>query len=503
MKMETAMSEDNLNISNTPDENLPSSDNAADSQSPAADTAVNTEAAAQDSAAEAATENTAAAAENAEGNAAADAENAEQSPAAATESATETAPGVNTEPAPKASKKTTVLLIVIIAVLVVIIAICGIVAFVKVREVIKEKQAASEDVIIYDYPGAPVPTDTDSAGTQGSVDDFPDVMEPRTYNVTTILGEYKGISVDYPDTTVDAADIESEIDYFLSGLEEAVEVTDRPIQEGDSVDIDYAGYRDGVAFEGGTGNNPELVIGSGQFIPGFEEGLIGVSVGETVSLDLTFPENYGNADLAGAAVVFEVTVNSITEYVIPELTDELVAENTDCSTIEEYKAYIADGLLEQNIEEADDMVKSLALRQVVDNASFTGEIAEEIADYAVEYKSYYDSLCGSYFGIDAVTYFGYMGYTEDDFYQMINEEAEYTIKYQHVLDEIRAVENLELSDEDYEEQFQNIFIDYYGYESKEEALENMTQEEIDQIVYNAGLRNMAESVIIDNMIVVK
>ena len=126
------------------------------------------------------------------------------------------------------------------------------------------------------------------------------------------LGEYKGIEVTQPEPEVTDEYVDSYIEYLRSQRAVAVEVTDRTtVQEGDTVNIDYTGYRDGVAFEGGTAQGDSLTIGSGRFIDGFEEGLIGTSVGETVTLELTFPDNYTNAELAGAAVTFDVTVNSI------------------------------------------------------------------------------------------------------------------------------------------------------------------------------------------------
>ena len=131
------------------------------------------------------------------------------------------------------------------------------------------------------------------------------------------------------------------------------EVTDRPAKEGDTVNIDYKGMKDGVAFEGGTAQGYDLTLGSGSFIDGFEDGLIGAETGETRNLELKFPYRYkNNPDLAGQPVVFEVTVNKIVETVTPELTDEYAAENSDYATAEEYREGLRDIMREQNKKNA-------------------------------------------------------------------------------------------------------------------------------------------------------
>ena len=158
------------------------------------------------------------------------------------------------------------------------------------------------------------------------------------------LGDYKGLEVVSNVVTITDADVDAYIEYMLSMSGGALEeVTDRDVVEnGDVANIDYIGKKDGVAFDGGTAEGYDLGIGTGTFIPGFEEGLVGVKKGETVDLNLTFPENYSAADLAGAEVVFTVTVNGIYKEVTPEFTDEYVAELgiENISTVEEYRAYM-------------------------------------------------------------------------------------------------------------------------------------------------------------------
>ena len=145
-------------------------------------------------------------------------------------------------------------------------------------------------------------TTTAASETQAEITDKGEV---------TKLGEYKGMEVTKEDTTVTDDEVVTRIQNILAANPEIIEITDRPAQEGDTVNIDYVGMKDGVAFDGGTAEGYDLELGSGVFIDGFEDGLIGANTGEERSLNLTFPENYGNADLAGQAVVFDVTVNKI------------------------------------------------------------------------------------------------------------------------------------------------------------------------------------------------
>ena len=153
------------------------------------------------------------------------------------------------------------------------------------------------------------------------------------------IKQYKGLEVEKVDPVeVTDTDVEDSINSTLQTKSTQNDITDRPAQEGDVVTIDYEGKKDGVAFEGGTAQDQQLKIGSNSFIAGFEEGIIGHNIGETFDLNLTFPENYQKEDLAGQPVVFTVTLDKIAEVIVPELTDELVAELSETSkTIADYK----------------------------------------------------------------------------------------------------------------------------------------------------------------------
>ena len=156
------------------------------------------------------------------------------------------------------------------------------------------------------------------------------------------ITKYKDVEIDKVDAdAVSDNDVEAQINSVLQSKSTTTEVTDRAAQTGDTVTIDYEGKKDGVAFDGGTATDAQLTLGSGQFIDGFEDGVVGHNIGDTFDLDLTFPENYGNEDLAGQAVVFTVTLKGISQTDVPELTDEFVQSVSDTSkTVEEYKKEI-------------------------------------------------------------------------------------------------------------------------------------------------------------------
>lgn len=231
------------------------------------------------------------------------------------------------------------------------------------------------------------------------------------------LGEYKGIEVTETYPTVSDEDVDSYIENVRSNHGEQLEVTDRTIQEGDTVSIDYAGYKDGVAFDGGTGSIDDLVIGSGRFIPGFEDGLIGAGIGEQLSLDLTFPANYTNEELAGAAVVFEVTVNGIWETEPAEYNDAFVQELgiEGVSTTEEYDSYVYDMLYEQRMASYQEAIEIDVITTVMANCSFEEPPEEMVERYyntvqqqmtlqAASFGADLDTFMSVFYGMDQTSY---------------------------------------------------------------------------------------------------
>ena len=236
------------------------------------------------------------------------------------------------------------------------------------------------------------------------------------------LGEYKGVTVEVASPSVSDSEVESYLQYVSSNMSASVEVTDRAVESGDTVNIDYAGkYADsGEAFDGGTAQGYDLTIGSGTFIPGFEDGLIGAEIGETRDLNLTFPENYGKEDLAGVDVIFTVTVNKIS--VKPDLDDAYAAslgiENV--TNLDELRTYIKERLLEeaQSSYEAD--VRSKALEEVTNGCMFENPPQAMLDRFTEIYTSEAETLSAYY-----ATNYG-TSFSTDDIFGMLMSQEGYT-----------------------------------------------------------------------------
>ncbi|MBO5087361.1 MAG: trigger factor [Lachnospiraceae bacterium] len=199
------------------------------------------------------------------------------------------------------------------------------------------------------------------------------------YSKYVELGEYKGIEYTKTEVEITDDDVQAEIDTFLAGLATKEEVTDRAVKDGDIVNIDFVGSMDGVEFEGGYAEGHDLTIGSNSFIDGFEDGLIGHEIGEKVTLDLVFPDPYENdPEKAGKDVTFDVTINSISVSVTPELTDAVVKENTDYDTVKAYEDSIREELQTTGEANAEAKVQSDIFNQVVKNSKVNGFDEEEV-----------------------------------------------------------------------------------------------------------------------------
>ena len=275
------------------------------------------------------------------------------------------------------------------------------------------------------------------------------------------LGDYIGLSYT-PDTTIDEA-VQNKLESFLSSHTTYNEVTDRPVQNGDKVNIDYAGKLDGVAFDGGTDQGFDLVIGSGSFIPGFEDSLIGFNKGQTGDINVTFPANYGNAELSGKAVVFTVTVNSISEPVSAELNDQLVADNTDYKTVEEYKA----SLRQQAESDATLQRNNAVFQMAVGNATFISLPQDEVDAFAARQRASVDSNAQQA-GLSTEDFVKqYYGYPDlATFEADLNSYAQEWVKATLVARAIAAKEGITISDQD--------FADYVANYAKQSGMDDST-----------------------------
>lgn len=280
------------------------------------------------------------------------------------------------------------------------------------------------------------------------------------------LGDYLGIEVTVEAPYVSEDQVESYIQRILSNNPVKTEITNRAVQDGDVTDISYVGKKDGVAFDGGTADNYELTIGSNSFIDGFEDGIIGMEIGETKELNLTFPETYGNAELAGSDVVFTVTLNKIYEETDPELNDEFVAglEIEDVATVEEYRQYVYDGLMENAQYQYDADVETAVLNAIYENATFKTvpeAMAERYYDRLVTNMTYQAAM----YGVDLETFMYYFYGMEPEQYEVdMKDSAQRAAEQILMLQVIAEQEGLTVSDEEMEEKLMSQALEY-GYES--------------------------------------
>ncbi|MEY8337730.1 trigger factor [Lachnospiraceae bacterium 62-35] len=264
------------------------------------------------------------------------------------------------------------------------------------------------------------------------------------------LGEYKGIEVTKQDTAVTEEELQASIDSTLEMNAELIEI-DRAAQIGDTVNIDYVGLKDGTAFEGGTAEGYDLTLGSGQFIDGFEDGLVGAVKEQKLSLNLSFPENYGNSDLAGQAVVFEVTVNAVKEKKLPELDNDLVKKISDgeFTTVEDWKENVRTSLKEQKESEGKAMRQSELIQAVIDSSVFTG-IEESVQQTFEQQLSQAENMAAIY-GMKLSDMAAMYQMSEEEYKDFLRSQVENNIKIELALREIARLENLKVTDEDRQE----------------------------------------------------
>ena len=305
----------------------------------------------------------------------------------------------------------------------------------------------------------------------------------NSYDKYVTLGEYTGMTIDRIVTTVTDDDVQEEIQNELYADAEFKEVTDRGAKEGDTVNIDYTGKIDGEEFDGGSDTGMDLELGSDTFLPEFEDGIIGMKKGETKDITITFPEDYdGTVD--GKTAVFSVTVNSITEAILPEYNDAYVKENYDYDTTAEYEASLKSDLQEQYDEDATFTACSDALSEAVDNAEFDG-YPEDMYDSAKEQMEYENQAFADQLGIEWTDLVGEDYDIEEDILATIHEKL--------VVYAIAEKEKLTVTDEEFDTYAEDNW-ELYGYDTKEDFISDYGDEEIRySLLYDKVLNFLGEN----------
>ena len=273
------------------------------------------------------------------------------------------------------------------------------------------------------------------------------------------LGEYKGLKVDKVSTRVMQKEVDEEIEKERERNARTVEVTDRAVQDKDIVTLDFEGFVDGVAFEGGKGENYPLTIGSGAFIPGFEEQLIGAEIDKETEVKVTFPEEYQAKELAGKEAVFKCTVHEIKAKELPELDDEFASEvSEEAETLEDYKAEVKAKIKERKENEGKEKKENQAVEQAVANAEI--DLPAPMVD--LQAKQMADDFARHIMqqGMSVEQYFQFTGLNEEKMMEELKPQAEKRIRTRLVLEAIVAAENIEVSDERLDEELQKMADSY-------------------------------------------
>ncbi len=282
------------------------------------------------------------------------------------------------------------------------------------------------------------------------------------------LGTYKGVEVQAADVTVTDEDVDAAIERERENNARTITVEDRAVEDGDMIVLDFEGFVDGVAFEGGKGENYPLTIGSKTFIPGFEDQLVGAELNKEVDVNVTFPEDYQAADLAGKAAVFKCTVKEIKEKQLPELDDEFASEVSEFETLAEYKEDVKKNLAEKKEADAKNQKEEKVIEAIIADAKMDipeAMVATQQRQIAEDFAQRLQMQ-----GLSIDQYFQFTGLTRETFLEQAKPQAENRIKTRLVLEAVAAAEKMEVSEEEYKDELKAMA---EAYQMEVEKIEEM------------------------------
>ncbi|MCI8613743.1 trigger factor [Parablautia intestinalis] len=302
------------------------------------------------------------------------------------------------------------------------------------------------------------------------------------------LGKYKGVQIEKVDSAVTDEEVDAEINKERENNARNITVTDRPVKDGDKTVLDFEGFVDGVAFEGGKGEDYPLTIGSGAFIPGFEEQLVGAEIGKELEVNVTFPEDYQAEDLKGKAAVFKCTVKEITEKELPELDDEFASEVSEFDTLEEYKTSVKATLTERKEKEAKEAKEAAVIEAIINDSDM--EIPDAMISTQQEQMVNEFAQRIQMQGLSFEQYLQFTGTSYDNMLAQIKPQAEKRIKSRLVLEAIVKAENITASEEEFEEELK-VMAEAYQLEV-EKIKEDLPEKNAEQIREDIAVRKAAE-----------
>ena len=301
------------------------------------------------------------------------------------------------------------------------------------------------------------------------------------------LGQYKGIEVEKQDTAATDEEVDKEIDKERESNSRSITVEDRPVQDGDMTVIDFEGFVDGTPFEGGKGTDYPLTIGSGAFIPGFEEQLIGAEIGKETEVNVSFPEDYHAKDLAGKPAVFKCTVKEIKVKELPELDDDFAQDVSDFDTLEEYKADVRKKIEERKAASAKAKKEDAVIEKIIEGAKM--EIPDAMVKTQAEQGVDEFAQRLQMQGMSIEQYLQYMGGSIDAMVEQYKPQALKRIQSRLVLEAVVAAENLEVSDEELEAEYSRMAEQY-----------KMEVEKLKELFSDADKKNIREDLAIQKAV---
>ena len=263
------------------------------------------------------------------------------------------------------------------------------------------------------------------------------------------LGEYKGITIDKVEYNVTKKDVDAELDRLVKRNAREVSISDRPAQKGDITVIDYSGSIDGVKFEGGTAEKQNLELGSGAFIPGFEDGVIGMNIGDEKDIAVKFPADYGAEELKGKDAIFAVKLHEIKVKEFPEVNDEFIKEAAGEESVEAYKKATKKKLQEANDKRAKAETEDKLIEKITESS--TVEIPEVLVERQIDNNVQDMEYRMMYQGLRLDDYLKYTNQTREDYRNSFKAQAEKQVKTQLVIDKILTVENIKATEEEIDE----------------------------------------------------
>lgn len=272
------------------------------------------------------------------------------------------------------------------------------------------------------------------------------------------LTEYKGLKAEKPAVKVDAAEVNAEVKAMAERNARMVSVEDRAAKKGDTVVIDFEGFTDGVPFDGGKAEGHSLELGSGQFIPGFEDQIIGKKIGDEFGINVTFPEDYGAKELAGREAVFKIKLHEIKVRELPQIDDEFAKDVSEFDTLKELKADIKKKALERKKKAAEETVENILVEQIVDGikgeipeAMFTNRLNQSVEDFNYRLQSQ---------GMNLDLYLKYTGSTIEQFRDTFRPQAEMQVKYRLALEKIVELEGIKADEKEIDAEYAKLAESY-------------------------------------------